>query len=253
MSLLYNPSNESLRTREQLHSLPLPAALGRFHRPVEFGAFADLVAHRMDRAGFEIREEEYAVSKDGNRMFGLMEVAPLEGEYISARDWSLQIGLRGSHDQSIPRALTLGSRVMVCSNLCFHGDLGVFATRQTTNVWDRLPGLVEAALSRLPEMATRNQARFDAYRARELRPRHGDAALVELHRRGALSAAQLGRAIQEWDTPSHEEHAEDGHNVWRLFNASTEALKPTGERVNHDLVRARSETVSTFLDEVVGL
>ena len=45
----------------------------------------------------------------------------------------------------------------------------------------------------------------------------------------------------------------DGHTVWRLFNASTEALKPTGERVNHDLVRQRSERVSTFLDEVADL
>ena len=44
----------------------------------------------------------------------------------------------------------------------------------------------------------------------------------------------------------------NGHTLWRLFNASTEALKPTGERVNHDLVRHRSERVSAFLDEVTA-
>jgi hypothetical protein len=143
--------------------------------------------------------------------------------------------------------------VLVCSNLCFHGDLGVFSTRQTLNVWDRLPGLVESALQRLPQLAERNERRFDRYRMFEIKPRHGDAALVELRRRGAFSTAQLGRAIQEWDEPTHEEHAEDGHTLWRLFNASTEALKPTGERVNHDLVRQRSERVSAFLDEVSDL
>ena len=253
MSLLYNPSNESMLTRQQLHQLPVPTALGRYHNPVPFGAFADLMANRLERVGFEIDQEEYAVSKDDGRMFGLLEVSPLEGEYISAKDWSLQVGLRGSHDQSIPRALTLGSRVLVCSNLCFHGDLGVFSTRQTLRVWDRLPALVESALATLPQLAQRNEQRFDRYRTFDLKPRHGDAALVELHRRGAFSAAQLSRAIREWDNPSYPEHGEDGHTLWRLFNASTEALKPTGERVNHDLVRQRSERVSAFLDEVAAL
>ena len=70
---------------------------------------------------------------------------------------------------------------------------------------------------------------------------------------GAFTAAQLGRAIQQWDEPSHPEHAEDGHTVWRLFNAATEALKPTGDRINHDLVRQRSERISGFLDEVAAL
>ena len=253
MSLLYNPSNESLQTREQLHRLPLPPALGRYHNPVPFGDFAELVVERLGRVGFGIEAEEYAVDHDGQRLFGLLEVAPLEGEYISARDWSLQVGLRGSHDQSVPRALTLGSRVLVCSNLCFHGDLGVFATRQTTNVWQRLPGMVERALGTLPQLAQRNGQRFERYRSVRINPRQGDAALVELHRRGAFSTAQLGRAIAEWDAPSHEEHTEDGHTLWRLFNAGTEALKPTGERVNHDLVRQRSERVSAFLDEVADL
>ena len=141
----------------------------------------------------------------------------------------------------------------MCSNLCFHGDLGVFSTRQTLNVWDRLPGMVESALNQLPQMAQRQEERVERYRVTQLKPRHGDAALVELHRRRALSAAQLGRAIQEWDEPSHEDHTEDAHTVWRCFNAATEALKPSGARVNHDPVRQRSERVSGFLDEVVGL
>ena len=126
----------------------MPAALGRYRNPVPFGPFADLVANRLERVGFAIDAEEYAVDHDGNRLFGLLEVSPIEGEYISAKEWALQVGLRGSHDQSVPRALTLGSRVLVCSNLCFHGDLGVFSTRQTLNVWDRLPGMVESAPAR---------------------------------------------------------------------------------------------------------
>ena len=257
MTLLNNPNNETPYTRTQLGELATPEALGRYHRPVAFGDFADLVSNRLVQHGFQITSEEYAVSHDDNRLFGLMQIEPepgaLEGEYISADDWRLQVGLRGSHDQSIPRGITLGSRVLVCSNLCFHGDLGVFKTRQTTNVWNRLPAMVDEAAARLPVAVARHAKRFDGYRTTALRPRHGDAALVELHRRNALTSGQLSRAISEWDSPSHEEHKEDGHTVWRLFNAATEALKPSGTRINHDTLRQRSEAVSGFLDEVVGL
>lgn len=255
MSLLYNPQNETLFNRAQLAHVPTPPAQGRFHRPLPFGEYAEFVADALDRNGLAIAEEEYAVSKDHNRFFGLLEVTnkPLEGELITAEEWRVQVGLRGSHDQRIPRGLTLGSRVLVCSNLCFHGNLGTFATKQTTNILARLPGLIRDAVSRIPQLAQEQEVIFDRYKNTELKPRWGDAALVEIHRRGGLTAPQLGRAIQEWDTPTYEEHAEGGHNVWRLFNAATEALKPTGNNVNHDTVRDRSQVVSGFLNHLVDI
>ena len=252
MSLMYT-STDNVISRNSLHQLPMPAAQGRFHRPLPFGDFADQVISSLSMAGLSIDAEEYAVSKDQQRLFGLVEVSPVSGEYIARDDWNLQIGLRGSHDQSISRGISIGSRVLVCSNLCFHGDLGTLSTKQTINAPGRISALIDNALQKLPEVANRNGERFDRYRMMPLRPRHGDAALVELHRRHALTSAQLSRAITEWDTPSHEEHAEDGHTVWRLFNAATEALKPTGAQVNMDLIRQRSQTVSGFLDEVVGI
>jgi hypothetical protein len=250
MSVLYNPSNESLYTREQLHQLPVPAPLGRFHNPIPFGDFADAVAYRCEAFGLEVVSDEYAVSHNGNRFFGVLEIGFPE---VSSPDWSLQIGVRGSHDQTLPRGLTLGSRVLVCSNLCFHGELGTFHTRQTTHVQERLPDLISRAVEKVPSVAQRNLERFDAYRKTPLTRRDGDATLVELLRRGALSPSQLARARLEWDEPSFEAHAEDGLTAWRLFNACTQALKPTGESVNHDLVRQRSLGISQCLDEVVAL
>lgn len=252
MSVMYNPSNESLMTRDQLAQLPVPAARGRFHNPVPFGDFANEVVHQLGVHGMQAVNEEYAVQKDGDRFFGMLEIAPIEGELITAKDWTLQVGLRGSHDQSVPRAITLGSRVLVCSNLCFHGDLGVFRTKQTTNVMQRIPAMVYEAISRVPELAHTQELKFERYRDFDMKPRWGDAALVEIHRRGGLTAAQLGRAIDEWDRPSHEEHAEQGYSAWRLFNAATEAAKPSGRDVNMNTVEQRTRVTSSFIDEVVG-
>lgn len=254
MSLMYNTENENLYTHSQIAMMPTPPAKGRFHRPVPFSDYLDEVKMAFDKNGLVSVNEEYAVSNDQNRLFGLMEVQPaIEGELITADEWRLLVGVRGSHDQKISRGLTLGSQVLVCSNLCFSGDLGTFKTKQTLQVWDRLPHLINEAVQRVPEMAHRQQLSFDRYKEVELKPRHGDAALVELHRREALTAAQLSRAIQEWDEPTHEEHSQWGRSVWRLFNAATEAQKPTGATVNHELVQGRTMKISHFLDEVVGL
>ena len=152
----------------------------------------------------------------------------------------------------MPRAITLGNRVMVCSNLCFSGDIGTMSTKQTTNIWNRLPNLVDQAVAQIPQLAQREDDRVDAYKLFDMSPRHGDAALVEMTRRGALTPAQLGRAIQEWDRPSFDEHTDSGFTAWRLLNACTEAVKPRGERVNMHTVQERTGIASAFINEVVG-
>lgn len=249
--LMYNPENENLMTHQQLAQISTPAPRGRFHRPVPFATYVDEVKQAFERAGLKSVQDEFAVSNDGMKMFGVMEVSPIEGELITSNEWKLLCGVRGSHDQSISRDLTLGSSIMVCSNLCFSGNLGTFHTKQTTHIWDRLPLLIYEAVQRIPEMAQRQELAFERYHNSTMKPRAGDAALAELVRRGALTGAQFAKALQEWDEPSYPEHAEDGFSIWRLFNASTQALKPTGNNVNHHTIRDRTLIVSGFMDELV--
>lgn len=248
--LLYSEPNI---THNELNLLPTPEGLGRFHHPYPFGRYVDDIKEALDINGLVINDEEYEVVKDNQRLFGVLEVSAKEGELITSDEWKILVGLRGSHDQRLPRQLTLGSQVLVCSNLCFNGNLGKLSTKQTTNIGSRLPGLIRDAVAHIPELSYRQEQTFDRYKEVELKPRQGDAALVELHRRGALSAPQLSRAIQEWDSPTYEEHGGYGDSVWKLFNACTESLKPTGQNSNPALVADRSAKISTFLDEVVGL
>jgi hypothetical protein len=253
MNLMYNNGTDMPIARPELIMLPTPARQGPQHRPVPFGEFVEMVDHSLGMAGVQIMQEEFAVTKDHQRMFGMMEIAPkaLEGEYIPANDWRLTLGLRGAHDMSIARGITIGTQVMVCSNLCFHAYLGTYTTRQTTFIMDRLPGLVNLAIEQVPEMMEQQKEKFDAYKAFEMNRWQGDARLAEIYRRGGLSGAQLGKAVTEWGNPSHAEHMEYGHSAWRLLNACTEAVKPTGERVNMELVRNRTMITSEYLDGIV--
>ena len=250
MSQLMYGGDDTLITAAELAAVPTPAPMGRFHQPVGFGDYLELVKHRLTRAGIDVMHEEYCLDSTGQNFFGCMEIA-VDG--FQRDDMTITIGVRGSHNQKVPRGLTIGNRVIVCSNLCFSGDIGTISTKQTSNIWARLPGLVDQAVARIPALAQRESDRVDTYKAFDFKPRVGDAALVELTRRGALTAPQLGRAIQEWDRPSYDEHTESGFTAWRLLNAVTEVQKPTGANVNMDTVRQRTSRAVAFLDEVVGL
>ena len=52
-----------------------------------------------------VHRDEYAVSKDGGKMFGLME---LDETFAGCR---FALGLRNSHDKTMRLALTVGMRV----------------------------------------------------------------------------------------------------------------------------------------------
>ena len=249
MSQLMYSAADSLVTYDQMLAVPTPEPMGAFHQPVGFGDYLELIKHRLDRAGISVEHEEYVLDAQGDTFFGCMEIG-IDG--FRRDDLSITIGVRGSHSQQVPRGLTIGNRVMVCSNLCFSGDLGTMTTKQTTNVWDRLPGLIDQSVAQIPQLAQREEERVDVFKTFNFNQRGGDAALVELTRQGALTSAQLGRAIQEWDRPSYEEHTESGFSAWRLLNAVTEVQKPTGANVNMDTVRDRTSRATRWLDEIVG-
>lgn len=257
MSLCLHAGAQSLN-RDALAALLLPAAMGTRHVIRPFIEDVELVAGYLGNVGYAITDEAFGVkSIDGKpaQFFGAMEIRPktLEGEYLPAGEYGLTVGLRGSYDQSLPRGLAIGSRVFVCDNLAFSGEITI-ATRQTTFIGNRIGGLLRDAVSQIPRFAKHQELRFDAYRNFEIKPRVGDAALVEMVRRGILNPSQIGKAIDEWDTPSHAEHAAHGHSVWRLQQAVTEAIKPSNpERNAIPATWDRTIKLTGFLDEIAHL
>jgi hypothetical protein len=253
MSLLLHCGSQPI-DRQQLAAIPTPPPLGPRHHPYPYGEYVDRVEDGLQTVGLRVVDEQYGALKDGARFFGLMEVEPV---FKTERDYALIVGLRGSHDQTFPRGLVAGSRVFVCDNLAFSGEIKV-TTRQTTNIERRLPGLILNAVRDLEGIFQVQDARFQTYRNFELKPRWGDAAITELVRRQVINASQVGRVISEWDEPSHEEHAEDGHTLWRMHNAVTEALKmPTDDngmptRAAAPMAMTRTVGLTGFLDEIAG-
>jgi hypothetical protein len=254
MSLLLHCGSNPI-SRQELGEIPTPPPLGARHHPYPYLDFVNQVEDGLRTVGLQIVEEQFGAPKDGARFFGLLEVEPIRKD--RDRDFGMIVGLRGSHDQSFPRGMVAGSRVFVCDNLCFSGEVKV-STRQTTYIERRMPGLVLNAVRDLAGTFRIQDERFDAYKQMELKPRWGDAAITELVRRQIVTPSQVGRVIQEWDTPSHEEHLEHGRTAWTFHNAVTEALKtPLGEdglptRAAAPVAMTRTVGLTRFLDEIAG-
>jgi hypothetical protein len=257
MGLLYGPGNI---TRAELNALPEPVSIGPWHHPVPFGDYVQQVSDALAEHGATIMDEEFQLVKNGMRLFGAMTVRPADADtFLPGTGTDLIVGLRGSHDKIVPRGLCIGTRVMVCSNLCFNGNLSSLQTRQTTNVLDRLPIMINEVVGQIHTIAANNVIRIDAYKNKNLKTSDaGDAVIVDLFRREVLNLQQLQTALSEWVEPTYGEHQADGdYSMWNLYNAVTQSFKPTGERAknvyNHDELNRRSTLLVNALDSRLKL
>jgi hypothetical protein len=105
----------------QLRPAPLMRKRLNRHRVVE------ALVESMSFRHIGVVAEEYAVSKDGIRMFGVLD---LEAGFEGCR---FAIGLRNSHDKSFRLSRTVGVRVFVCENFAFIGDYTAVLAKHSKN------------------------------------------------------------------------------------------------------------------------
>lgn len=237
-------------TREQLKAIRTPAAT-ESHFPIPHIELVNQVESRLNEHGMRIVTEAYGMANEGQRMFGVLQVA--NGH--NSEDYSWVCGLRNSHDKRFPAGLCVGSGVFVCDNLAFSSEI-VFGRKHTTNIMRDLPILVGTAIGKLGTSWTSQDVRIEAYKNTELSK--GDAAdlLLDALSQDVINTRQILPAFQEWRKPRHEEFAEN-KNVWRLFNAVTEVLKPAEGRNSkgHYLFElpARTQRLHAICDAACGL
>src|SRR5438309_3898008 len=113
-------------TREQLALVATPPGTAT-HRPIPH---AEVVQALVETLGFRhigIVQDEYAVSKDGMKMFGILDLD------TGMHGCRFSIGIRNAHDKSMRLAMTVGYRVFVCENMAFSGDFQPVLAKHSKN------------------------------------------------------------------------------------------------------------------------
>lgn len=215
---------------EQLLALQLPPATDT-HVPIAHHAVVDMVKYSLGFYGHEIVSEDYGITPDGARFFGVLSLKSDYGDYTDT------VGLRNSHDKRFPIGISIGSRVFVCDNLAFSGD-HVIRRKHTANAKRELPGLVAEVVEPLREQRLLQAKTFDTYRATPLEEPQVNNAVIQLYKKGVINLQRIADVLEAYDTPPHDW---GGETAWRLFNAATFAL--TGKVVENADITPRLHKV----------
>lgn len=202
--------------REELRLVPTPDGT-ESHHPLPHYSIVDALVETLAFRHIAVVRDEYAVSEDGMRMFGVLDLE------TSVEGCRFSIGIRNSNDKSMRLAMTVGYRVFVCDNMAFHGDFTPVLAKHSKRF-----NLIDAVSVGVDRM----QRNFEPMRLQITAWKHSlisnDEVKLVIYRafvEEALEAPKhLARRVHElYFNPQFEEFAPPTR--WSLSNAFTSAFK----------------------------
>jgi len=106
-----------------------PLAATNTWKPVAHGVLVNTLTEVLSSRGIEVRKEEYAVQRDGNILFAVMDLF-----WGGTMDYWAALGLRTSNDKSFAIQIAIGARVVVCDNLMLSGELLALKRKHTAGL-----------------------------------------------------------------------------------------------------------------------
>lgn len=232
----------ALVTRDDVIGTDTPAPTAT-HFPIPHGRLIEGVERYLGDSGYTIHAQQHALSHMGQRYFGVFDLRLSSGE---DNDYGMALGLRNSHDKTFQAALVMGTRVFVCDNLSFSGQVQI-ARKHTRFITRDIDSLLMKAMGRLHDHKGATDTRIAAYKEREIRDEQAHDLIVKAVDVRAISGMQIRPVVNEWRRPTHD--AFQPRTLWSLFNAFTEVYK----QGSLEITRSRSQCLHGLFDSYVGL
>ncbi len=228
--------------RWQLLRVPTPPGTRTWY-PLPHQSVLEEVESHLLSSGFTITNETHALSHEGARYFGVLSVTlPMKRE----QDYSWVVGIRNSHDQTYPAGLVAGTRVFVCDNLAFSGEVRI-SRKHTRFAMRDLRHLTARAVGQLGDRFHQLDQRLDAYKHRSLNDPEVHDIVIRAVDCMAITPSQIPDVLEQWRHPAHTAFSE--RTAWSLFNAFTEVHKS----VNPHTAMRRGEALHGLFDATAGL
>ena len=229
-----------LATREEVTNTSTPSPTNTWH-PIPHIELIERVEEALQLNHLEIGNVAHALSNEGARYFGLMEIRSPE---LPAEDYAYVLGLRNSSDKKFPAGLVLGFCPFVCDNLAWNGEIKV-ARKHTRYIRRDLVGLVQTSIGKLMSAWHEQDKRIARYKQRELTDEVVHDIAVRSVDVGVLPNRKLPDLLKEWREPHYEDF--QPRTAWSLFNGYTEILKG-----NLAELPRRTERLHGLLDSEIG-
>lgn len=203
-------------SRDELKLIPTPDGTDS-HHPLAHHEIIHALAEALEFRHIAVVRDEYAVSVDGMKMFGVLD---LETAFEGCR---FSIGIRNSNDKSMRLAMTVGCRVFVCDNMAFQGDFTPVLAKHTKRF--SLVDAITVGVDRMQRNFEPMRRQIAAWRESLISDDEAKLVIYRAFVEDELDAPRhLARRVHElYFNPQYEEFAP--RTQWSLTNAFTSAFK----------------------------
>ncbi len=230
-------------TREELIEIPVPEAT-RTHKPVAHFEVVETLEEALSFRHLKVVRDEYAVSRDGMKMFGVMD---LDAEFMDCR---FSIGLRNSNDKSMRLAMTAGYRVTVCDNMMFSGDFNPLSHKHTRNL--ELIDSITIAVDRIQRSFAPIKSQVEMMKALTLNDVIAKLIIYQAFLDKKIKGIPkhlMSVVHKNYFKPEYKEF--EDRNLWSLSNAFTSAFKKL-KPIRQFQTTARLGTFLTDVEDDLG-
>lgn len=201
-------------TRLELANFPAPPSTDTF-KPIAHATLIDQLEEALSFRHLSIMRDEYAVTPDGMKLFGLLEI---NAEYEGLR---FALGLRNANDKSMRLGIVAGYRVFVCDNMALSGDFKPMLAKHTKNF--DLTEALSVGVDRIQRGWQPLRERVDYMRNKVLPITTAQALIYRAFTEGKFPIRLMRSVHRHYFEPQHEEFKP--RTVWSLSNAFTSAFK----------------------------
>ena len=260
--LVLDTPKSGIVTMEQAFSIGLPEET-KTYIPVSNEDLWKLLQQKAFDRGLQLGTPTLGVDHNGQRLFGSVEITNQDHLDNEVR---LMLGFRNSYNKSMSVGICFGSKVFVCSNMCFTGytsenedAVGQVHHRHSVNVWDGLEERLDNAMDKFEVFKSYQDSFYNKLKDIRLRDVQAHDFIIRSAKAGVINARDCMPLAEEWafqaQGPQNEAEQENWHpefaprNAWSLFNAYTEKAKKHQQK-NPLEANLRSIKMNKFFKQV---
>jgi hypothetical protein len=196
--------------------MPTPPATNT-HIPIPQIAVVETRVETLSHRHIGIVGEEFAASKDGMEMFGVLD---LETSFDGCR---FAIGIRNANNKRFRLSCTVGLRVLVCQNLAFQGDYSPVLAKHSKKF--SLEDSLSVGVDRMQRNFEPMRRQVESWQSQQLSTVTAKLTIYRAFIEGALDVPRrlARRGHDLYFNPKHEDF--QPRIMWTLSNAFTSAFK----------------------------
>lgn len=223
-------------TYDDLKALPAPIPRSKVHAPVPHHEFVDKLHSVLSENGWSVRREKFSVSKDTNRLFGVMDLDRESGGF-QIPGIGTSLGLRQSNGGDMSAQIVAGGQVFVCDNLAMKGDEVILKVPHLVD-HPILPA-IEDAIDLLGPQQKDLELTIEKAIETNLTPYQAKSLFWDLFARHQTIptrfAAQADRIYFDPEAAEAPEVIEWRDSLWGWHNALTRTIRdlPTRQKLNY--------------------